>query len=162
MKPMVFVPVSPDEARALRSGDELVAGSAYAATSEFREHFGYPADADEDADYAAQVFASLRCLLEGRDRCVLAVEVDGLPASEGAIEFGEVAGPVVRWQKVRAIFVDDTEGRPEIRAYAGTVAGRSLAEVWSEDAAVRLTLDHDLLWFDPTELDQALVGLDDR
>ncbi|WP_425308693.1 hypothetical protein AADG42_08030 [Ammonicoccus fulvus] len=162
MKPMVFVPVTPGEVRPLRSGDDLAAGSAYAATREFREHFDYAADADEDADYAAQVFASLRCVIEGLDRCVLAVEVDRLPASEGAIEFGEVAAPVVRWQKVRAIFVDDPASRPGIRAYAATAAGRALAEVWSDDAAVRLTLDHDLLWFDPTELDQALVGLDDR
>lgn len=162
MKPMVFVPVSPDEVRALRAGDAFAAGRAYAATREFREHFGYADDADEDADYAAQVFASLRCLIEGRDRCVLAVEVDRLPAATGAIEFGEVARPAVRWRDVRAVFVDDPGARPEIRAYAGTVAGRDVAEVWSDDAAVQLTLDHDLLWFDPTELDQALAGLDDR
>lgn len=159
---MVFVPASPGEIRALRRGDERAAESAYAATRELREHFGYAADADEDADYAAQVFASLRCLIEERDRCVLAIELDRLPPPRGAIEFGEVTGPMVRWRDVRALFVDDPAARPEIRAYAGTIAGRDLIAVWSDDAAAQLTLDHDLLWFDPTEVDQALAGLDDR
>lgn len=159
MKPMIFVPATAPDLQALRLGESLPDGPAYAATPTLRENFGYAPEADEDADYAAQVFASLRCMLEGRDRCVLAVETDRLPDATGERDFGEVVRPGVRWADVRAIFVDDPRARGSLRAYAASVRGRTIAEVWEDRAAVDLTQEHDLLWFDPTELDQVLAEL---
>ncbi|MDO5500735.1 MAG: hypothetical protein Q4F67_13750 [Propionibacteriaceae bacterium] len=161
MKPMVFVPLAPAEARALRAGGDVAPGPAYAATPALRAAFGYGSEADEDADFAAQVFASLRCLTDGADRCVLAAEVTTVPPESGASEFGEVARPGVRWRDVRAVFIDDPESLGTVRAYAQSIRGLDLAAVWATDEVHDFLADHDLLWFDPTELDQALAGLGD-
>lgn len=154
---MVFIPVRADEARALRAGEPLKAGSAYAATEALRATFDYGADEDEDANFAAQVFASLRCLVDGFDRCLLAAESAVVPVATGESTFGEVAPPDVRWRDVRAIFI----GESGSATYAESARGRTLSDLWADDATHTFLADHDLLWFDPTELDQALAGLGD-
>lgn len=160
MNPMIYVPVGPAEARALRAGEPLPPGPAYAATAALRDAFGFGDEDGEDADYAAQLFASLRCLVAGHDRCVLAVGVGRPPGGTGEVDFGEVTRPGVRWRDVRAVFVDAPDPRPALRAYARSVRGRDLAAVWADEATARLVQDHDLLWYDPTELDQVLAGFD--
>ena len=156
MKPLVFVAVPPAAARALRDTGVQPPGVAYAATPELRESFGYDPDDDEGADYAAQVFAGLAGALAGWDRCVLAVAVATLPAGRGATDHGEVHLPTLRWTDVRAVFVDEPAARPLMRAYAGAAAGRRLAEVWADETTQDVVAEHDLLWFAPEELDQAL------
>lgn len=158
---MVFLPVLPSEVLALRGGEPLPPGSAYAATNSLRAAFDYGPDADEDADFAAQLFASLRCVSDGVDRCLLAAEMENLPPESGEVEFGEVARPGVRWRDVRAVFVDDPAEVSAIRAYAESVRGQGLAELWAADETHAFLDTHHLLWFDPTELDQALAGLGD-
>jgi len=158
---MVFLPVQPVEVRAVRAGEDLGPGAAYAATATLRHTFDYGEKADEDADFAAQIFASLRCLIDGRDRLLLAAEVTNLPPECGEVTFGEVTRPRVQWRDVRAIFLDEPESRDALRAYATTARGRTLAEIWADEATHDLLEHHHLLWFDPTELDQALAGLGD-
>lgn len=152
---MVFVPVRADEVSAVRSGEPLGGGPAYAASRSLRATFDYGPKEDEDADFAAQVFASLRCLVDGIDRCLLAVESAALPPETGERAFGEVARPEVRWRDVRAIFIGES-GTGE---YAESARGRTLTDLWADDATHDFLATHDLLWFDPTELDQALAGL---
>lgn len=160
MRPMVYVPLDYRDLREFRAGGPLPPGPAYAATRALRDAFGFDEEGAEEADYAAQVFASLHCLMAGRDRCVLAVETDRLPAGSGDVDFGEVARPGVRWRDVRAIFVDATDARPALQAYAGSARGRDLASVWADEAAAHVVQEHELLWYDPTELDQVLAGFD--
>ncbi|WP_432558001.1 DUF6912 family protein [Granulicoccus sp. GXG6511] len=159
MKPMVFIPADPTDVGALRDGSSLRPGAAYAATPTLRTTFDYGPDADEDADFAAQLFASLRCLIDGRVRLLLAAEIAQLPAETGEKEFGEVARPEITWRDVRAVFTDDPVSLPAVRAYADTTHGRTLADLWADDATHKFLEHHHLLWFDPTELDQALAGL---
>lgn len=156
---MVFIPVTAQEARGLRSGDPLGRGPAYAASPELRTAFEYGPQAEEDADFAAQVFASLRCLADGRERLVLAVEVGTLPTGTGERDFGEVERPAVSWRDVRAVFRDDPEAGEG--QYARAARGRTLTDLWSDELTHSFLADHDLLWFGPTELDQALAGLRD-
>lgn len=160
MRPMVYVPLDPADIREVRAGGPLPPGPAYAASPALRDAFGFDEAEAEEADYAAQVFASLHCLVAGRDRCVLAVETDRLPAGSGEVDFGEVTRPGVRWRDVRAIFVDAADARPALRAYAGSTRGLDLASVWADETAAHLVQEHDLLWYDPTELDQVLAGFD--
>lgn len=159
MTPLVFVAVSPGAARRFRDTGAQADGIAYAATAALRESFGYGADADEEADYAAQVFASLAGLLAGWDRCVLVVAVRALPPSCGASDYGQVEPPVMQWTDVRAVFVDEPAALPAVRAYAEGVGGRGIAELWADPAAAQFVADHDLLWFGPHELDQTLADL---
>lgn len=159
MKPLIFVAVTSRAARDLRDIGTQPNGVAYAATAALRESFGYGADADEESDYAAQLFASLAGLLAGWDRCVLAVAVPALPPSTGTADFGQVDLPPLRWRDVRAVFVDEPDAVPAVRAYAETARGRELAELWADPATNQFVTDHDLLWFAPEELDQALAEL---
>jgi hypothetical protein len=158
MKPLVFVAVEPSAARTLRDTGAPPDGVAYAATPALRESFGYGADADEDADYAAQLFASLAGALAGWDRCVLAVATPTLPPSRGAADYGQVDLPKLRWADVQAVFVDEPEALPAVRAYAESVRSGGIAEVWADPATHEFVASHDLLWFAPGELDQALAS----
>lgn len=159
MKPLLFVAVPPQAARHLRDTGGQPCGVAYAATADLRESLDYGADAEEESDYAAQLFASLAGLLAGWDRCVLAVAVRTLPASCGRAAFGQVELPPLRWRDVRAVFVDEPSALPAVRAYAGEVAGQGIAELWADPETEQFLADHDLLWFAPEELDQALAAL---
>lgn len=159
MKPLVFIPVDPAAALALRESGAQPTGPAYAATAALRETFGYGAGADEEADYMAQLLAALAGLVAGWDRCVLAVEVTSLPSGTGALDIGEVTLPRLRWVDVVAVFVDEPGARPAVQAYAQAARGRGVADLWADPATQEFLSAHPLLWFAPSELDQALAGL---
>lgn len=159
MKPLLFVAVPPQAARDLRDTGSQPDGVAYAATAGLRNSFDYGPDAEEQSDYAAQLFASLAGLLAGWDRCVLAVAVATVPPSCGSTDFGQVELPTLRWRDVRAVFVDEPGALDAVRAYAEKIGGQGIAEVWADPATERFIADHDLLWYAPEELDQALAAL---
>lgn len=162
MKPLLFMAVAPAAARRLRDTGDQPDGLAYAATAALRETFGYGTESGEEADYAAQLSASLGGLLAGWDRCVLAVAMSALPAGKGAADYGEVDPPIVSWGDVQAVFVDEPASLPAVRAYAERIRGLGLAEVWADSATDEFVAGYDLLWFAPGELDQALAALTDR
>jgi hypothetical protein len=158
MSPLVFVAVDPCATVGLRDQGAQPHGVAYAATPMLRDVFGYGAGQDEEADYAAQLFASLAGLASGWDRCVLAVRVPELPPGTEGTDFGQVELPPIRWEDVTAVFFDDVKALPSVRAYAETVRGRGIGDIWADRATDALVADHDLLWFAPSELDDALAG----
>lgn len=158
MKPLVFLAVDPARVPALRDQGTVPQGLAFAATPELTEHFDYGEGSEEDADYAAQVFASLAGLAAGWDRCVLAIAVPRLPNSAGEVSHGEVGQPAFGWTDVQAIFVDEPAALPLTRAYAEQARGRDIADLWADPATDALLAEHDLLWYAPSELDQALAG----
>ncbi|MDO5683570.1 MAG: hypothetical protein Q4G46_12195, partial [Propionibacteriaceae bacterium] len=90
---------------------------------------------------------------------VLAVSVPAAPGESGESDFGEVTRPPVRWRDVQAVFRDDPGSAATVGAYADTARGRTLADLWTDEATHDFLAEHDLLWFDPTELDQALDEL---
>lgn len=157
MRPILFLPLTAAEVRACAAGAALGPGPAYASSATLRETFGYGPAEDEDADFAAQVFAALRALADGQPPCLLAMEVATLPAETGEREFGEIERPPVRWRDVRALFLGDASCS---EAYAETARGRTLADLWADAATHDFLAVHDLLWFDAGELDHVLTELD--
>lgn len=146
MKPLLFVPLTADELRALRGGS-LRAGQAYAATEALRRAYDLgPAD-DEEADHAAQVLASLACVRAGVPRLVAAAEVSRLPTATDD-PLGAVAPLTVAWRDIRALFIDDPDEPPTDAVLAEAVGGDLGA-----------LAAHPLLWFAPSEVDHVLDQL---
>lgn len=161
MKTMVFVPVSATELAGVWTGESFPQGPAYAATAALCHTFDYHATQTEDADFAAQVFASLCCLSLGLPRCVLAVETAAMPTGCGEEAFGEVTRPDSGWLDVKAVFVDDPATVSRRRAYATAARDRTVTDLWADPTTHTFLAHHALLWFHPTELDAVLMMLSD-
>lgn len=161
MGTMVFWATGPAAAREFAAaGSRTVTAGVFAATPELRAVFGYRPEDDEDADFAAQLFASLHCLITGGDRLVIAVEVDRQPAgADPGADLGLVDEVSLTWRRVRAIFRDAPDDLAALRAYAEKLRGGELEELWEDQETRALLTSHDLLWFDGSELEQALDGL---
>lgn len=161
MGTMVFWATTPEAARAFAAnGSQTVADKAFAATDELRAAFGYRPEDEEDADFAAQLFASLQCLVDGGDRLVIAVEVDRQPpAATSGADLGRVGQVQLPWRRVRAIFRDAPDDLAALRAYAESLRGKEIEELWEDDEIRGMLTGHDLLWFDASELEPALDGL---
>ncbi len=163
MGTMVFWATTPAAVRRFaETGSQSVADKVFAATDELRAAFGYQPSDDEDADFAAQLFASLQCLVDGGDRLVVAVELDRAPvAAAPGPELGRVGQVQLPWRRVRAIFRDAPEDLAELRAYAESLQGKEIEALWEDDQVRGVLTEHDLLWYDGSELAQALDGLRD-
>ncbi|WP_141211218.1 DUF6912 family protein [Enemella dayhoffiae] len=161
MGDMVFWATTPDQLRQLAAaGSQSVIEHVFGATSVLREEFGYGPDETEEADFAAQLFASLDCLRTGADRLVLAVEVSTpLRAAAAEAAYGRLTQTELPWRTARAIFRDAPESLPALRVYAESLHGKQLPELWEDESVREALSEHDLLWFDPSELEQALDGL---
>lgn len=154
---MIYLPVSVAELARFRDDGTTSPARAFGATGTLREAFGYTDSMAEDAEHAAQLFASLCCLVRGQQRLVVAAEVDlrTMPPGEEP-DFGDVVIAKVAWSDVRAIFADEPEARPRLAAYAAEHAGQSLEQAWEDEATAALLGEHDLLWYAPSEY-RALV-----
>jgi len=149
-----FVPVSRQQAVALRAGDDLGALAAYAPGPALREAHGLgPAD-DEQTGFVALGYAGLAALLSHPGlRTVLAVDVDAAQVEGGGSEFGEVVLQRLTWAQVTAVFADEPAAAPDLEAARTAAGGRALAEVADAEDVVGLVDRWDLLWYAPAELD---------
>ena len=154
-----FVPVSRQQAVALRADDDLGALVAYAPGPALREAHGLgPAD-DEQTGFVALGYAGLAALLSHPGlRTVLAVDVTSAQLETGQVdaagsEFGEVALSGLRWAQVTAVFADEPGAVADLEAARGAAGGRALAEVADDEDVVGLVDRWDLLWYAPAELD---------
>jgi hypothetical protein len=156
---MIFVPLFRAAAGAIRSAgrteDDLV---AFAATGEMIAAHGYHAGEREDADYAAQLYASLSGLIEAETdaRVVVAAEVPIARVSDGAAdrEFGAIKVRGLDWADVVAVFVDGPAAAEAVRAAraaASAVDDQSLRTILELPEVAALTDDHELLWHNPDE-----------
>lgn len=149
-----FVPLSRDQAVALRSGDDLGTLAAYAAGPALQEAHGLgPADGEEGG-FVALGYAGLAALLAHPGlRTVLAVEVGADQVQGSGGEFGETALRGLTWAQVTAVFADEPAALTDLEAARGLAAGRALAEVADDEDVVGLVDRWDLLWYAPAELD---------
>ena len=155
MTHMVFVPMTWDEAVALRSGTAASCYWACAATP--RLIASMEADSViEEAEYAALSYAGVLSLVlkPGLPRLVVAAEVrpDQLTDLDGSQGEVEVRG--LTWDEVRALFGDEPAAADATRLASEVVAGQSLAAAISATEVGVVLDEYDLLWFAPEELDQ--------
>ena len=155
MAHMVFVPMTWDEAVAMRSGTAASCYQACAATPGLIASM----EADtriEEAEYAALSYAGVLALVlkAGLPRLVAAADVQPSQLTDLGGPLGEVEVRGLTWDQVRAIFGDESAAAGATRLASDAVAGETLAAAL-EAIEVEGVLDgHDLLWFAPEELDQ--------
>lgn len=156
---MVFLPLGLEQARTVRtsgrSDDQL---PAFAATARMIGAHGYRPDEREDADYAAQVYASVAGLRNAGDdrRLVVAAEVPIARVRDGETDadYGAITIAGLDWSDAAAVFIDAPEASDAVRsarqAVASTADG-SLAALLELPEIIALTNDHELLWHNPDE-----------
>jgi|GEM_PF-5739814 hypothetical protein len=156
---MVFLPLGRDRAREIRaagrSTDEL---PAYAATAAMITAHGYRPDEREDADYAAQLYASVAGLRSFPDdaRLVVAAEVPiaRVRDSPAEVAYGAILVDGLDWADVAAVFVDAPEAAAAVRTARKAVEAdpdAGLAAVLELPEIIALTDEHELLWHNPDE-----------
>lgn len=149
-----FLPVSREQALALRAGDDLGDLTAYAPGPALQAAHGLGPKDEEEAGFVALGYAGLAALLANPGlRTVLAVDVGGGQLQASGSEFGEVRLHGLTWAQVTAVFADEPGAAGDLDAAREVAAGRSLAEVADDEDVVGLVDRWDLLWYAPAELD---------
>jgi hypothetical protein len=155
MPQMVFVPVTWDEAVALRSGTAAGRHQACAATPSLLASM----DSDtliEEAEYAALSYAGVLALVlkPASPRLVVAAEVQQDQLTDLDRSLGEVEVDGLSWAQVQALFADEPSATDAVRRAGEVVAGHSLPAALEAPEVGAVLDEYDLLWFAPHELDQ--------
>jgi hypothetical protein len=155
MSHMVFVPMTWDEAVALRSGTAADGYQGCAATPSLVASM----EADiliEEAEYAALSYAgALAVVLKpASPRLVAAAEVQAEQLIDLGGPLGEVRLRALTWHQVRALFADEPAAMEATRLAREVAAGQSLAAALAAPEVGAVLDEYDLLWFAPDELDQ--------
>jgi hypothetical protein len=155
MAQMIFVPMTRDEARALRSGVGPQHYQGCAATRSLAASM----EADtvvEEVEYAALSNAGVLALVLRPDtpRLVVAAEVQEDQVTDSGGPHGEVEVDELAWAQVRALFADERGALEAVESAGKAVAGQSVAMALAAPEAQALLDGYDLLWFAPDELDQ--------
>jgi hypothetical protein len=153
MSDMVFVPVTWDEAVALRSGTAGDRYQACAATPSLVASM----EADtviEEAEYAALSNAGVLSLVlkPGSPRLVIAAEVQSKQLTDLGGPLGEVEVRGLTWDQVQALFGDELAAVEATRLASDAVAGESLAAALAAPEVGAVLDAYDLLWFASEEL----------
>lgn len=160
---MVFIALDHDRATAVRAAgrsEEEVA--AFAATGQMITAHGYRPDEREDADYAAQSYASVAGLASSQDpyRLVIAADVPIARVRDGRADadYGAIMITGLDWADVTAVFVDEPEAKPAVLAARTAIetalesaSDIGLATILELPEVITLTDDHELLWHTPDE-----------
>jgi Family of unknown function (DUF6912) len=155
MSHMVFVPITWDEAVALRSGASADRYQGCAVTPSLIASM----DADtliEEAEYSALSYAGALALVLKpiSPRLVAAAEVQGEQLTDLGGSLGEVHLRGLTWHQVRALFSDEPAAMEAVRLAGEVVAGQNLAAALATPEVGAVLDEYDLLWFAPDELDQ--------
>jgi len=154
MAQMIFVPMTGDEALALRSGDGPHHYQGCAATRSLAAAM----DANtvvEEVEYAALSNAGVLALALRPDtpRLVVAAEVQEDQVTDTGGPHGEVEVDELAWAQVRALFADERGALEAVELAGKAVAGQSVAVALAAPEVQALLDGYDLLWFAPEELD---------
>lgn len=123
----------------------------YSATPELRETFDLAPEADDEAERAALIVASVAALSQWGQRRVATASVRPAqlrPAGDRA--HGEVEVRDLSASQVLSWFADDPD--VDARAAGRAAAGLDIDEAWSQPEVAEL-LGHDLWWHDVAEPD---------
>lgn len=155
---IVYVPATAAEAVRLRDGGSMPDRQGSAVTPALLAAAGFtPKDAD-DAGYTALCHAGVQALLAGPEaagerRLVLAADADRATDLDDPYGAVEVTG--LTWDRVWALYLDEPDAAASVRKAAAAVQpGESVAAAIGRPEVGALLDDHDLLWYDPTELDR--------
>jgi hypothetical protein len=136
---------------------------AHAVTAALREW--YAEGDEEELEYVAFTRAAQESLVllhrdpeTPRRRVVLAADLPAAATSRADDDLGSSAvclSTPVAFAQVAAIHVDDAEAEPDVRAAAEAALAAAAGD---EDAQFTVSgaEDHELLWYDPSELDELL------
>jgi hypothetical protein len=157
MSQMVFVPMTWDEAVALRSGTAADGYQGCAATPNLVASM----EADtliEEAEYAALSYAGALALVlkPTSRRLVAAAEVQGERLTDLGGSLGEVQVRGLTWHQVRALFADEPAAMEAARLASEVVAEQSLPAALAAPEVGAVLDEYDLLWFATDELDQLM------
>jgi hypothetical protein len=160
MAQMIFLPMTRDEAQALRSGTSANHYQGCAATPSLAASL----EADtviEEVEYVALNHAGVLALMRKPNgpRLVVAAEVQEEQIKDLGRPDGQVEVRGLAWAQVRALFADEPDALETVALAREAVAGRGSAEEGLARALaapeVTVVLDrYDLLWFAPEEFDQ--------
>ena len=155
---IVYLPATPAEAVRLRDGGDLPGRRGYAVTPALLEAAGFSPREAEDAGYTALCHAGVQAVLDRaaepvERRLIIAAEPDSikdLADPDGVVEIGGQ-----RWRDGLALYADEPDAAAAVRQAAAVVEpGESVADAVARPEVDALLQDHDLLWYDPTELDR--------
>lgn len=151
---LIFVPVTRDEARAVRTGTALSRRPGCGATPALRSALGAETSLEE-AEFAALSLAGVLALGVGADalRLVLAVDLDPAQAEDAHSEMGQVSVTGVHWSQVRALFADESAAAPLVARARAATGGLDLPAALEVPEVDELGA-FDLLWYATEELDQ--------
>ena len=166
MGQIAFIPASPEQARALRSGGDPGLHRGCSVTKALVGALE-PQTTIEEAEFAALSNAGVLGLLVGSEPrwLILAAEVESeqITATEDAA--GEVTLSSLSWTQVQALFVAEPEAAEAARKARRAVVERAgevtLAAALQLPEIGELLEGYDLLWFAPDELDH-LAPMGDR
>lgn len=155
---MIFVPLTSDEARTLRSSGLPGTRVAYAGTPTLRRSHEYDDSMTEDADFAAMSYAGVHALTAPGEaaRLVVALEVPDERVDDGRDPYGQVSVTDLGWREVTALFGDEPGSEQAVTDARLLVTGLDVAAALSHEVIGSLLDDHDLLWYAPEELDRLL------
>jgi hypothetical protein len=154
MSQMIFLPVTRDEAQALRSGTPANHYRACAATPSLAASLE-AGMVMEEAEYAALSNAGVLALVlkPNEPRLVVAAEVAEKQVKDLGQPDGEVEVDGLAWAHVRAFFADEPDALQAVTLAGKAVAGQNLAAALAAPAVAAVLDGYDLLWFAPGELD---------
>jgi len=155
MAQMIFVPMTRDEAQALRSGTAADRYRGCAATPSLAASLE-AGMIMEEAEYAALSNAGVLALLlkPSEPRLVVAAEVAEQQVRDLGQPYGEVEVDGLAWAQVRAFFADEPDALQAVTLAGKAVTGQNLAAALAAPAVAAVLDDYDLLWFAPNELDR--------
>jgi hypothetical protein len=155
MAQMIFVPMTRDEARALRTGTATGRYPGCAATPSLAASLDDDT-VEEEVEYAALSNAGVLALVlqSHVPRLVVAAEVPEAQVRDLTQPHGAVEVSGLAWAQVRALFADEPDSLHAVSLASEAVAGESLATALAAPEVATVLDDYDLLWFAPEELDQ--------
>jgi hypothetical protein len=155
MAQMIFVPMTRDEAQALRSGTAVNRYRGCAATPSLAASLE-AGMVLEEAEYAALSNAGVLALVlkPSEPRLVVAAEVTEQQVRDLDQSHGEVEVDGLVWAQVRAFFADEPDALQAVTLAGKAVGGQNLAAALAIPAVAAVLDDYDLLWFALEELDQ--------
>jgi hypothetical protein len=158
MAQMIFVPMTRDEAQALRSGTAANHYRGCAATPSLAASME-AGMVMEEAEYAALSNAGVLALVlkANQPRLVVAAEVAEKQVKDLGQPDGEVEVDGLAWAQVRAFFADEPDALEAVTLAGKAVVGQNLAAALTAPAIAAVLDGYDLLWFAPDELDQLSV-----
>jgi hypothetical protein len=150
---MIFVPMTRDEAQALRSGTGAGYYQGCAATPTLAASME-PDSVPEEVEYVALSNAGVLALVvkPNAPRLVVAAEVRPDQVTDLGRPEGEVEVRRLVWAQVRALFADEPDAVEAVRVASKAVVGQDLAAALAAPEATAVLEGYDLLWFAPEEL----------